>query len=69
MTVAHIREQTQGDIVEVMFLESARFYGLLRSRPNFSALLERLRDAEQKREPVEITVASPGSDLITDVKV
>ena len=69
MTVAQIREQTHGDIVEVMFLESARFYRLPRSSPNFSALLERLRDARQKREPVEIAVASPGSDLIADVRV
>lgn len=69
MTVAHIREQPQGDVVEVMFLESARFYQLLRSQPKFSALLERLREAEQKRAPVEITLASPESDLIADVKV
>jgi hypothetical protein len=69
MTVAHIREQTPGDAVEVMFLESARFYRLLRSNANFSALLERLRAARQKGEPVEIAVASPESDLIDDVKV
>ncbi|PYI91905.1 MAG: hypothetical protein DME97_11985 [Verrucomicrobia bacterium] len=68
MTVAHIREQTQGDAVEVMFLESARFYRLLKSKPDFSALLERLRAARQKGEPVEIAIASPGSDLIGDVK-
>jgi hypothetical protein len=69
MTVAHIREQTQGDAVEVMFLESARFYRLPRNKPNFSALLERLRDAKQNGEPVEIATASSGSDLIDDVKV
>jgi hypothetical protein len=69
MTVAHIREQTQGDAVEVMFLESARFYRLLRSNPNFNAILERLRDARQNGEPVEIAIASPDSDLIDDVKV
>ena len=69
MTIAHIREQTQGDAVEVMFLESARFYRLLRSKPNFSAILERLRDARQKGEPVEVVVASPGGDIIADVKI
>jgi hypothetical protein len=69
MTVAHIREQTQEDAVEVMFLESARFYRLLKSNPNFSAILERLRDARQKQQPVEVVVASPGGDLIDDVKV
>jgi hypothetical protein len=68
MTVAHIREDAQPDMVEVMFLESTRFYRLRRSAPNFGPFLERLRVARQKREPVEIAVASPGSDLIADVK-
>jgi hypothetical protein len=69
MTVAHIREDAQPDAVEVMFLESARFYLLSRSSPNFNALLECLREAEQTRKPVEIAVTSPGSDLIEDVKM
>jgi len=69
MTVAHIREDAQPDVVEIMFLESARFYRLLKSKPNFSAILERLRDASQKRQPVEIALASPDSDLIDDVKI
>lgn len=69
MTVAHIRENAQPDAVEVMFLESARFYRLLRSDSNFKALLECLREAEQKQKPVEIAVTSPGGDLIADVKM
>ena len=69
MTVAHIREQTEGDAVEVMFLESTRFYRLLKNSPNFSTLLERLRHARQKQTPVEIAIATPGGDLIRDVRV
>lgn len=69
MTVAHIREDAQPDVVEVMFLESARFYRLPRSKSNFNALLECLREAEQARKPVEIAVTSPGSDLIADVRM
>jgi hypothetical protein len=69
MTVAHIREDAQPDVVEVMFLESARFYRLSRSGSNFRALLECLREAEQTRKQVEIVVVSSGSDLIADVKM
>jgi hypothetical protein len=68
MTVAHIREDAQPDAVEVMFLESARFYRLPRSSPNFSALLECLREAEQTQKSVAIALTSPGGDLIADVK-
>lgn len=69
MTVAHIREDAQPDAVEIMFLESARFYRLPRSAPNFNALLKCLREAAQTQRPVEIAVTSPGSDLIEDVRV
>jgi hypothetical protein len=68
MTVAHIREDAQPDVVEVMFLESARFYRLPRSSPNFNALLERLREAEETQKQVDIALTSPGGDLIEDVK-
>jgi hypothetical protein len=69
MTVAHIREDAEPDAVEVMFLESTRFYRLPRNGSNFKALLECLREAEQKRKPVEIAVTSPNGDLIADVKM
>lgn len=69
MTVAHIREDAQPDVVEVMFLESARFYRLPRSSPNFNALLACLREAEETRNPVQIALVSPGGDLIADVKM
>ena len=69
MTVAHIREDAQPDVVEIMFLESARFYRLPRNRSNFKALLECLREAEQTRTQVTIAVASPNGDLIADVRI
>lgn len=66
MTVAQIREQTHGDAVEVMFLESARFYRLLRNNPNFDDVLKRLRNGMRKGGVLEIRVASPHSDIIED---
>lgn len=66
MTVAHVREQAQEDAIEVMFLESARFYRLLRNNPNFDAVLKRLRDGMRKGGVLEIRVASLDSDIIED---
>lgn len=66
MTVAHIREPAQGAFVEVMFLESARFYRLLRVNPDFDAILERLRGGMREGRILEIKVASPESDVIED---
>jgi hypothetical protein len=66
MTVANIREESRADSVEVMFLESARFYQLLRSNPNFDVVLERLRRAIPQQQPLRVTLAQPGSDIIAD---
>ena len=66
MTVAHIREQSQPDAVEVMFLESARFYQLLRTNPKFETILHRLRAAVPLQQPLQITLAEPNGDIIAD---
>jgi hypothetical protein len=66
MTVAHIREQAAADAVEVMFLESARFYQLRRSNPNFDAILQRLRAAIPQQEALQISLALPNGDIIAD---
>jgi hypothetical protein len=64
MTVAQIREQKGVDYVEVIFLESARFYRLLKENPAFDEILASLRDAESKGRPVQVRRASIGSDVI-----
>ena len=67
MTVAHIREQKGADSVEVVFLESARFYRLLRKNPVYDKVLRRLRDAMTKGHVLKVGIASQESDIIEDV--
>jgi len=67
LTVAQIRSREGADHVQVLFLESARFYRLLREQPRFDELLERLREAELERRPVSVGLASLDSDVIEDV--
>lgn len=67
MTVAHIREREGPEYVQVLFLESARFYKLPKGHPSFEEILVQLRDAMTKRRVVQVGLASPDGDVIEDV--
>ena len=67
MTVAHIREPEGRDYCEVVFLESARFYRLLRANPAFGEIIGRLRNAMSMGRPVKVVLAAVNSDVIEDV--
>jgi len=67
MTVAHIREHSKADSLEVIFLESARFYRLLRKNPAYGDILKRLRVAMTEEHVLNVGFASPESDIIEDV--
>jgi hypothetical protein len=67
LTVAQIRSRGNTDYVEVLFLESARIYKLLKDQPNFDELLNRLQAAERDGRPVRVAPASPHGDVIDDV--
>lgn len=68
MTVAHLREQKGADHVEIVFLESARFYKLFRKNPQYDALLEQLRGDLKNGRGVLVRFTSPNSDIIEDIK-
>ena len=72
LTVAHVRDAkggggNDGD-VEVLFLESARFYHVRRSNPRFEKVLVLLREAIPPGRPLRVRFASPGGDVIEDVR-
>ena len=66
VTVAKIREQ-QGDHVEVIFLESARFYRLLKKHPKYEVILETLRKALASGTKVRVRSTSPDGETIENV--
>lgn len=68
MRVAHIREPRGADYAEVMFLESARIYKLLKRDPNYEENLRLLREAMAKRHVLKIGCASPDSDVVEEVQ-
>jgi hypothetical protein len=68
MTVAHIREPQGADYVEVLFLDSARFYRLSKKSAGYADALRRLRDAMANGNVLKIGVASLDSDLIEAVQ-
>lgn len=68
MRVASIREREGADSVRVAFLESARFYELPRSHPDFEKILARLREAKEKGRALKVRLASLGSGVIEDIE-
>jgi hypothetical protein len=69
LTVAHVRQRSQEDFVEVLFLESARIFRLSRAHERFDQIVSRLHEAEVAGRPVRVTFAAANSDLIEDIVV
>lgn len=68
MTPAYIREPREADYVEVVFLESARFYRLLKSNRMYEHIVTLLRDAIAKKRALVVRCTSPESDTIVEVQ-
>lgn len=68
MTVAHLRERKDSGCVEVAFLESARFYKLLKQNPAFNEILGKLRGALKNGEGLRVRCTSPNGDVIQGVE-
>jgi hypothetical protein len=67
MTVVQIRTHKDRNYVDVVFLESARFYKLMKTNPNFGSILEQLEGAQESGAARNIVLASVDSDVIEDV--
>jgi hypothetical protein len=68
MTVANIREQKEMDFVEIVFLESTRFYKLPRNNPAFEKALDLLRKSLEKGSVLKVGIASLDSDIIEEIQ-
>ena len=68
MTVANIRRKKEDDSVIVVFLESARFYRLLKKNRAYGAIIQKLEKALSNRTPIRVGFASIESDIIEEVK-
>ena len=64
LTVASLREPEEADHVEVLFLESARFYRLPRAHAGFDEVLGLLRRALEEHRTVLVEQPSTDSDVI-----
>jgi hypothetical protein len=67
MTPTHIREPREADYVEVVFLESARFYRLYKRNPIYHQIVKLLRDAIAKKRALQVRCMSPESNAIAEV--
>ena len=68
MTAAHVRDPAAAEFVEVVFLESARFYKLYRKNKTFQRILHELRQAAEQHGKVRVFLNVPDGDVIEDVQ-
>ena len=68
LTVADIRAPKRDADVEVTFLESARFYKLLRTNPTYDEALNLLRGAMTDGRALKIGLASLDTDIIEEIQ-
>jgi|RhiMetdeSRZDD1v2_1073273.scaffolds.fasta_scaffold433769_2 hypothetical protein len=68
MTVANIRERKGADYVEVVFLESTRFYRLSKENPAYAKTLGLLRHAMSKGRVLKVGFASLNSETLLEVE-
>ena len=66
MTPVRVIEDDDG--VRIVFLESARFYQLAHSDPDFESLVGTVRDAIEQSGSVEVSTESIDSDVIKNIK-
>lgn len=67
MQVAQVREREGADHVEIVFLESARFYRLMKTNATFAESYELLQASLEHRELLTIRLASLESEVIEGV--
>jgi hypothetical protein len=67
MTVARIRFREDTDPVEVLFLESARIYHLLKTNNEYYNTLKKLEDSFLKKGSIRVCLRSIDSDIIEEV--
>jgi len=67
MTVARVFEPGQ-DAAEVVFLESAMFYRLLRKNAAFDSTLAVLKNAQANGRPVRVNLAPDSDNIIESVE-
>jgi hypothetical protein len=68
MTVANIRDAHSADFVEVVFLESARFYRLEHRNHEFAQTLQVLREALSRDGAVSVAFETPEGEVIRAAK-
>jgi hypothetical protein len=67
-TVAKVIDDKNNDFIKVVFLESARFYKLMRNKADFNKELSILKKAEKGNSAVKVRFAEPHGDIIKDVE-
>jgi hypothetical protein len=66
--VARVIESNQANYTEVTFLESARFYRILKNNKSYNSVIALLKEAEKNKMPVLVGFTEPNGDVIEKVE-
>ena len=66
--VARIIESNEANYMEVTFLESARFYRILKNNKHYSNSIALLKEAEKNKIPLLVSFTEPNGDIIEKVE-
>lgn len=67
--IARVIENNKADYIEVTFLESARFYRVLKNNKQYSSIIALLKDAEKNNTPVRVSFTEPNGDVIEKAEI
>lgn len=66
--MAHVREMPGAGFAEVMFLESARIYKLVKENPRYEEIVKRLREAVAKGRAVRVRLDQSLEGILEEVE-
>jgi hypothetical protein len=66
--VARIIGNTEANYMEVTFLESARFYRILKNNKHYNNSVALLHEAEKNKTPLLVSFTEPNGDVIEKVE-
>lgn len=66
--VASVIESNQSNYMEVTFLESARFYRILKNNKQYNNIIALLKEAEKNKTTLRVSFTEPNGDVIEKVE-
>jgi hypothetical protein len=68
LIVVHIEEQADPAYAEVIFLQSTRYYRLLKTHPDYAGLMRSLKSSLEQKRPLKVECDQVNDDVIVGLE-